>query len=139
MIVQFNMKKVIIQYLLNCSLFIGPFIGELFPGSKFFVKACNSFSDYCDMLDETKNLPTSLDNSKVKINPLQPVNYDKLENRSIKSEYLRLKRSNNDNFKKAQKSSNRVSTLLDELLINSGYDKKMRPEVDGSPIQVTFT
>ena len=131
------MKKVIIRYILNCSLIIGTFIGELFPGSKKFVKACNSFSDYCDMLDETKNLPTSLDNSKVKINPLQPVNYKKLENRSIK--YLRLKRSNNASFWTAQQTSNRVSKLLDELLINSGYDKKMRPEVDGSPIQVTFT
>ena len=131
------MKKVIIQYILNCSIFIGPFIGELFSGSNIFVKACNSFSDYCDMFDETDNLPTSLDYSKMTINPLQTVTYEKLENRSIKSEYLRLKRSNNDT--KAQKTSNRVSSLLDELLINSGYDKKMRPEVDGSPVQVTFT
>ena len=36
----------------------------------------------------------------------------------------------------AKKTSNRVTTLLDELLVNSGYDKKMRPEVDGRPIQV---
>ena len=133
------MKKVIIPYILNCSLIIGTFIGELFPGTKFFVKACNSFSDYCDMFDETENLPTSLDNSNMKINPLQPFDYEELENRSIKSGYLRLKRSKNDNFWTAQQTSNRVSSLLDELLINSGYDKKMRPEVDGSPIQVTFT
>ena len=128
--------KAIIRYILNCSFIIAPFIGVLVPGSILFVKACNSFSDYCDTFDEAENLPTSLNNSKTKYNPLLQVNHEKLENPSIKSDYLRHKRSYNDTFLTAKKTSNRVSSLLDELLVNSGYDKKMRPEVDGSPIQV---
>ena len=44
------------------------------------------------------------------------------------------KRSND-----AVETSNKITSMLDELLNDSGYDKQLRPGLSGVPIEVTIS
>ena len=120
------------QYKLILALIVLSFLGELIPEQGIFVLGCNSFSDYCDVFDEIETVQTAISNISFEFNALEFPYYENNTGFDMKSRQKRFQ----DPFLKAKETSNRVSTLLDELLVNSGYDKKMRPEVEGKPIQV---
>ena len=121
-----------IKYKLNLAVILLSFLGGLTPKLGNFVLACNTFSDYCDVFDESENAQTAMSNFSLELNPLKFPNHENNTGFEMKSRQKRFQ----DPFLKAKETSNRVSTLLDKLLINSGYDKKMRPEIEGRPIQV---
>ena len=116
------------------SFIIVLLIGGLISGRGMISEACNNFSDYCDIFDENENFQASLDSSNLKRKSSQLINYTLVHDNRFRFDF-RQKRSD-DPFLEPKKTSNRVSTLLDELLVDSGYDKKMRPEVEGKPIEV---
>ena len=120
------------KYKLNLAFILLPFFGDLIPKLGIFVFACNSFSDYCDVFDESENVQTAMSNFSFEFHALKFPYHENNTGLYMKSRQKRYQ----DPFLKAKEISNRVSTLLDELLVNSGYDKKMRPEVEGKPIQV---
>ena len=123
------------KHIFQVSFITVPLIGGLMSGRGQISEACNSFSDYCDIFDESENFQASLDSSNSKWKSNQLINYTVVSYNRVRHDF-RQKRSG-DPFLEAKKTSNRVSTLLDELLVDSGYDKKMRPEVEGKPIQVS--
>lgn len=121
-----------IKYKLKLALIVLSFLGGLIPDLRIFAIACNSFSDYCDVFDESENLQASMRNFTLEFNTQKFPNNENNTGFSMKSRQKRFQ----DPLLKARETSNRVSTLLDETLVDSGYDKKMRPEVKGRPIQV---
>ncbi len=114
-------------------IFIVLFSARSFENTRVAIEACNNFFDYCDSLgEETEDLKKErripLDSSS----PLSSVlNNDQMQ-KIIKSN----KRKKRAYSRKAYKSSTQITTILDKLLRDSRYDKQIRPEISGTPIEV---
>ena len=48
----------------------------------------------------------------------------------------RMKRSASVTIPKEETQSSQVTTILDKLLFESGYDRQIRPEINGPPVHV---
>ena len=72
-----------------------------------FVLGCNQdYSDFCDHENEDKSDPKD-----------------------------RVKRAFQP-FRSERELSKQISTILDELLVESGYDRQIRPQISGPPLEV---
>ena len=114
-------------------IFIVLFSARPFENTLVAIEACNYFFDYCDFLGEdTEELKEegyiSLDSSSLLSSVLK--NY---QNQQIIKNNKRNKR---EYTIKAYKSSTQITTMLDKLLRDSRYDKQIRPEIIGTPIEV---
>ena len=114
-------------------MFIVLFSTRSFDNTHVAIEACNNFFDYCDSLGEdTENLNEEEDISLDSSSPLSSVvnNYQNQQNLKAK------KREKRAYTLKAFKSSTQITTMLDKLLRDSRYDKQIRPEISGTPIEV---
>ena len=100
------------------------------------VLACNIFNDFCDELDEEpddiKAEKIMSNNPPAKVLKLVQHNHSNgIENDS------RIKRSP-ISLKSEENMHSQVTTILDKLLFDSGYDRQIRPQINGPPVQVIF-
>ena len=100
------------------------------------VLACNIFNDFCDELDEE---PDDINAEKIMSNNppakvLKLVHHNHSNGIEIDS---RIKRSP-ISLKSEEKMHSQVTTILDKLLFDSGYDRQIRPQINGPPVQVIF-
>ena len=99
-----------------------------------FVSACNIFNDFCDDLDEdpddikTENQWTN--KPPINISVLIPP-HEKNQEQNHGS-----KRSPFSIQTEGKMMSSQVTTILDKLLFESGYDRQIRPKINGDPVQV---
>ena len=102
------------------------------------VLACNTFGDYCDSLDEhpidTSSATTS-DATEIlpEDTPYFVNHYNDSEDKEIGND--RTKRASSST-KNEEMTSSQVTTILDRLLFESGYDRQIRPQINGPPVHV---
>ena len=95
--------------------------------------ACNTYTDFCDGINENTFIKNSIENVNVTnvyedLDETRQVDYvNDLLDRSVRS------------FKpyRSEKAlSLQITTILDELLFDSGYDRQIRPQIEGPPLEV---
>ena len=111
------------------------FIGMVIEYQVIQTLCCNSFSDYCDNFEEDYVNSNGEDDLYLQTKP-RFSNNQEFDNTSTRDSDRRTKRSP-DSIQDPEKISQHVSTILDGLLVNSGYDKQLRPQISGKAIQVT--
>ena len=107
---------------------------QLNQDTQNFVSACNIFNDFCDDLDEnpddigTENLwsNTAPINISVLIPPHEKVPEKPPERNPSPISIQR----------QGKLMSSQVTTILDKLLFESGYDRQIRPQIHGDPVHV---
>ena len=92
--------------------------------------ACNTYSDFCD---------NSFDNSFVNVERMNKTN--EYESEDEKTDYVddilnRAIRSFKP-YRSEKELSLQITTILDELLFESGYDRQIRPQLEGPPLEVS--
>ena len=95
------------------------------------IEACNNFFDYCDSISGDV-----LDHNEVKnysSNILSMI-LDSNRSQSLKANTGHKRSQNKDQIE----TSSKITTMLDELLNDSGYDKRLRPGLNGVPIEVMY-
>ena len=112
-------------------IFVFCFSSEVFDKGKFQIEACNNFFDYCD----------SISDEELDRNDAQNVSSKMLYMISEEQQLHHLETKNNytnaeNSSKNALQTSHKITTMLDELLNDSGYDKQLRPGISGDPIEV---
>ena len=110
------------------------FIGIIIEYNIILTLCCNSFSDYCDNFEEDYVATNREDDLYLQSKP-RFSNFHEFDNTTTRESESRAKRST-DFTQDPVKISEHVSRILDELLVNSGYDKQLRPQISGKPIQV---
>ena len=93
--------------------------------------ACNSYSDFCD---------NSVENSFVNIGRMNNTDVDMDNQEKENSDYVddilnRAIRSFKP-YRSEKELSLQITTMIDELLYDSGYDRQIRPQLDGPPLEV---
>ena len=96
--------------------------------------ACNTYTDFCDGISENKFIKNNVENFNVtKVHK----NLDK----SLQMDYVNdlLDRSVRSfkPYRSEKALSLQITTILDELLFDSGYDRQIRPQIDGPPLEVS--
>ena len=84
--------------------------------------ACNTYTDFCDCINEdtfVKNSQESVNKTKV---------YEDLDD-SRRQDYV------TDLLDRSLRSL-QITTILDKLLFDSGYDRQIRPQIEGPPLEV---
>ena len=115
-------------------------IGGFDDLGKTNVMACNTFGDYCDSLDEypieTISATTS-DATKIppEDTPYFVNHYNDSEDKEIVNDRIKRALSSTKN---EEMTSSQVTTILDRLLFESGYDRQIRPQINGPPVHVNF-
>ena len=107
---------------------------QLNQDTQNFVSACNIFNDFCDNLDEnpddigTENLWSNKApiNISVLIPPHEKVPEPPPERNPSPISIQR----------KGKLMSSQVTTILDKMLFESGYDRQIRPQIHGDPVHV---
>ena len=113
-------------------------IGGFDDLGKTNVIACNTFGDYCDSLDEhpidTSSATTS-DATEIlpEDTPYFVNHYNDSGDKEIVND--RNKRAISST-KNEEMTSSQVTTILDRLLFESGYDRQIRPQINGPPVHV---
>ena len=102
------------------------------------VLACNVFNDFCDEWDEA---PDDIKAEKImsknpSVNVLKLVYHNHSNGIEIDS---RIKRSPISLQREEKMKHGQVTTILDKLLFESGYDRQIRPQINGPPVQVIFS
>ena len=116
------------------------FSGLFRDKKNILMKACNNFNDYCDAFNE------ELDdiNSKLDLQ-LNPLSTSSSVNKNNYSNLIDDERYHIDEMKRKRPNitgqdekemSRQVTTILDKLLVGSGYDKQIRPHINGPPVEV---
>ena len=102
-----------------------------------FVSSCNLDDEFCDGFDEkpafigdTRNL-----SQKTKVRAIIHGNASDVHSREEEINN-RMKRSASITIPKEETQSSQVTTILDKLLFESGYDRQIRPEINGPPVHV---
>ena len=108
---------------------------------KTIVLACNTFGDYCDSLDEhpiDTSSATTRDALKIlpEDTPYFVNHYNDSEDKEIVN--ARNKRALSST-KNEEMTSSQVTTILDRLLFESGYDRQIRPQINGPPVHVNVS
>ena len=100
------------------------------------VSACNGFTDFCDEFDE---VPADIKSGKAVPNKLS-VEAVKLvrHNHSTATGIDNRKKRSPSTLHTEEKMHSQVTTILDKLLFDSGYDNQIRPQINGPPVQVIF-
>ena len=107
------------------------FTAVLLDKKKIQSEACNNFFDYCDSIG---NDDFSHDNLNFSSNILSMATESNMSLTLNRED--RYKRSQN-RTSDALETSNKITSMLDELLNDSGYDKQLRPGLSGNPIEVS--
>ena len=97
--------------------------------------ACNSYMDFCDGIKDN----TFVDDSIESVNMTSV--YDNV-GKSNKNDYVedilnRAVRSFKP-YRSEKALSLQITTILDELLFESGYDRQIRPQIEGPPLEVLY-
>jgi hypothetical protein len=99
------------------------------------VLACNIFNDFCDELDEA---PDDIKSDKSMSNK-PPVTGLKLVHNNYSTDIeIDSRRKRSPMSLQSESSSSQVTTILDKLLFESGYDRQIRPQINGPPVHVIF-
>ena len=104
------------------------------------VLACNTYGDYCDSLDEhpidTSSATTS-DALEIlpEDTPYFVNHYNDSEDKEIVNDRSKRALSSTKN---EEMTSSQVTTILDRLLFESGYDRQIRPQINGPPVHVNI-
>ena len=107
---------------------------QLNQDTQNFVSACNIFNDFCDDLDEnpddigTENLWSN--KAPINISVLIPP-HEKVPEKPPKRNPSPISIQ-----RKGKLMSSQVTTILDKLLFESGYDRQIRPQIHGDPVHV---
>ena len=105
---------------------------SMFGKNKFQSEACNNFFDYCDSISNNESSHNDVQKNASNILSMVLASNRYLNSTSENGLKGRQKRSNG-----AFETSNKITSMLDELLNDSGYDKQLRPGLSGVPIEVT--
>ena len=102
--------------------------------TKHLVYACNIFNDFCDDIDENPDdIKTETEwknKAPINISVLIPPHEKTPEKQPERS------RSPFSIQTEGKVLSSQVTTILDRLLFESGYDRQIRPQMNGEPVQV---
>ena len=102
--------------------------------AKHLVSACNIFNDFCDDIDENpddiKTETEWTNKAPINISVLIPPHEKTPEKQPERS------RSPFSIQTEGKVLSSQVTTILDRLLFESGYDRQIRPQMNGEPVQV---
>ena len=104
------------------------------------VLACNNFGDYCDSLDEHPiEISSAAKSDATEILPEDNPYFVNHHNDSEDQETVndRSKRALSST-KNEEMTSSQVTTILDRLLFESGYDRQIRPQINGPPVHVNI-
>ena len=107
---------------------------QLNQDTQNFVSACNIFNDFCDDLDEnpddigTENLWSN--KAPINISVLIPP-HEKVPEKPPERNPSPISIQ-----RKGKLMSSQVTTILDKLLFESGYDRQIRPQIHGDPVHV---
>ena len=126
---------------------------QMFSIPEILVAACNGYSDFCDdseealeewrTLEEHWNIESDIGGSTNSTNEnivFEEMNLN--ENESIPTESNSLNRETRSfkPYRSEKELSLQITTILDELLFDSGYDRQIRPQIDqiehGPPLEV---
>ena len=89
--------------------------------------ACNTYSDFCDYSNSFINIGR-MNITKVYYNEDEGSDYeDNTSNRRIRSFKP---------YRSEKELSLQITTILDELLFDSGYDRQIRPQIELSLIHI---
>ena len=96
---------------------------------------CNTYSDFCDTSEEYLVVKND------RVNITRVVYVDNHEQN--RSEYLddilnRAVRSFKP-YRSEKELSLQITTILDDLLFDSGYDRQIRPQIEGPPLEEAIT
>ena len=95
--------------------------------------ACNSYSDFCDNSVENSSVNIGrMNNTDVDMN-----NQDEEENSDYVDNILNRAIRSFKPYKSEKELSLQITTMIDELLYESGYDRQIRPQLDGPPLEVS--
>ena len=105
--------------------------------------ACNSYADFCDNVQQNYSLSKddNPDNdTRVNITTLSLLNV--INNENGLAQYIhgdahnRVIRSSFKPYRSEKELSLQITTVLDKLLFESGYDRQIRPQLEGPPLEV---
>ena len=104
------------------------------------VIACNTYGDYCDSLDEHPIDTTSATTSDAteilpEDTPYFVNHFNDSEDKEIGNDRSKRALSSTKN---EEMTSSQVTTILDRLLFESGYDRQIRPQINGPPVHVNI-
>ena len=130
-----NKDSTTMHYTLKFVILFMHLYGEFGWKNYNLVSACNSFNDFCDGIDEEpddiKSATSLHDNQLPNTVGWSHHNYSRMEEMNNRS-----KRSPPSIHGNEEKTSSQVTTILDQLLFHSGYDRQIRPQINGPPVQV---
>ena len=105
--------------------------------------ACNSYADFCDNVQQNYSLSEddNPDNdTRVNITTLSLLNVNNNENGFAQyihgGAHNRVIRSSFKPYRSEKELSLQITTVLDKLLFESGYDRQIRPQLEGPPLEV---
>ena len=105
--------------------------------------ACNSYADFCDNVQQNYSLSKddNPDNdTRVNITTLSLLNRNNNENGFAQyihgGAHNRVIRSSFKPYRSEKELSLQITTVLDKLLFESGYDRQIRPQLEGPPLEV---
>ena len=84
--------------------------------------ACNTYTDFCDDINEN----TFVKNSMESVNVTKV--YEELD-KNRQHDYV------TDLLDRSLRTL-KITTILDKLLFDSGYDRQIRPQIEGPPLEV---
>ena len=84
--------------------------------------ACNKYTDFCDDINEN----TFVKNSMESVNVTKV--YEELD-KNRQHDYV------TDLLDRSLRTL-QITTILDKLLFDSGYDRQIRPQIEGPPLEV---
>ena len=97
--------------------------------------ACNSYSDFCDNSVENSSVNIGrMNNTDVDMN-----NQEEEENSDYVDNILNRAIRSFKPYKSEKELSLQITTMIDELLYESGYDRQIRPQLDGPPLEVIYS
>ena len=128
-----------IMHIYNFVMFLMFLSGQFVYVKNSFVSSCNLDDEFCDGFDEkpafigdTRNL-----SQKTKVKAIIHGNTSDVHSKEEEEINNRMKRSSaSRTIPKEETQSSQVTTILDKLLFESGYDRQIRPEINGPPVHV---
>ena len=101
------------------------------------VAACNDYRDFCDDSEETLlsdiGRGTNATNDK---HVFQKTNLNGNVSKQHDSDTLNRETRSFKPYRSEKELSLQITTILDELLFDSGYDRQIRPQIEGPPLEV---
>ena len=105
--------------------------------------ACNSYADFCDNVTQNYSLnkeDNSDNDAGINITSVSLVNVNNDKNGFAQyihgGTHNRVIRSSFKPYRSEKELSLQITTVLDKLLFESGYDRQIRPQLEGPPLEV---